>query len=116
MKSESSDPGARRKRKPKALDSSDLAFRYFENLKGVLRDLQHLDSLIPKETSRLAYMLDGEACAIAIARKDDLLNLIQTMCRDHLLWGNKLLADGWEPTHKGKFAQKQDYRHWNYIG
>jgi hypothetical protein len=97
--------------------SSDIAFRYFENLRHILRDLQTLDGMIPAETSRYGLgKMDEEARAIINARKVQLLDLIQTMCRDHMKWGNKLLADGWAPEHKGKFSQKQDYRRWNYIG
>jgi hypothetical protein len=104
------------KRKTKLSDQHDMTFNYHQNLTYILRDLQAIDRLIPREASLSPHKLTGEAAAIIVHRKDNLLRMIQTICRDHLLRGNKLLRDGWEPAHKGKFVQREEYRNWNYLG
>jgi hypothetical protein len=58
--------------------------------------------------------MEPEAAAIIQARKNDLLGYIQTICRDNQYWGQKLLADGWHPEHKGKFRQKVSYLRYDY--
>jgi len=74
-----------------------LTFRYAENLKTIVRDLRAIDTLIPAEMSRHGCLFNGgEEAAIIEARKSDLLVYIQSICRDHILWGEKLLQEGWE--------------------
>jgi hypothetical protein len=73
-----------------------VAFRYHERLHDIVRDLENIDRLIPAEASRHGSMVkDQHASAIIEARKSDLLRYIQTICRDHIFWGNKLLNEGW---------------------
>src|SRR4051794_35739668 len=93
---------------------SDVAFDLYESLKYALRDLEKIDRLIPSESSRSAYGLlgkDVEAVCIIEARKTELLGYIQIICRDHLHFGRKLLAKGWEPEHaKQKWNEKDILR------
>lgn len=39
--------------------------------------------------------MQDEAQALIVARKNDLLSYIQTVCRDHVLWGGKVIEQGW---------------------
>lgn len=51
-----------------------------------------IQRVIPEECSRHGCnQPDAEASAIIEDRKIELLDYIQTICRDHLLWGRKLL-------------------------
>jgi hypothetical protein len=78
-----------------------IAFEYRENLDAIVRDLQNIDLLIPRESSRCSlFVKDGEAQAIIEARKNDLLGYIQTICRDHIRWSEKLLKGGWTPEQR----------------
>lgn len=71
-------------------------FRYYEELRSILRDLETIDGLIPAEVSRISLgQQRDESTAIIVGRKDDVLRYIQTICRDHLHYGKKLLNDGW---------------------
>jgi hypothetical protein len=108
-------------RKPKRKVSQDsIAFCYYENLRSILSDLQHIDSLIPKESSRSSYRITGEGAAIIEHRKQNLLRMIQTICRDHMYFGAQLLAKGWTPEqHSERRKMPEDYREWirrNCIG
>jgi hypothetical protein len=73
-----------------------LTFDFHQGLDFILKDLSNIDRMIPAETSRYGCLIkDKEAQAIVEARKSDLLGYIQTICRDHALWGKKLLDKGW---------------------
>lgn len=89
----------KKKRRSKLERQTTLTFRYYEQLRSILRDLKSIDKLIPKEISRIPTVstLDN-ASAIIVGRKDDLLAYIQTICRDHMYWSEKLMnekAPGW---------------------
>ena len=89
------------KKKPTRASGRDrqiaLTFRYAEQLRSIVRDLRNIDALIPAEASRHGCLFSkGEEAAIIEARKSDLLGYIQSICRDHVLWGEKLLREGWE--------------------
>jgi hypothetical protein len=67
-------------------------FEYQERLRDILRDLEAIDLLIPRESNRIGCLQPGsESAAIIEHRKTNLLKYIQVICRDHLFWGNKLL-------------------------
>ena len=73
-----------------------ITFNYYENLDAIVRDLNNINLLIPRESSRCSlFVKDKEAQAIIEARKNDLLRYIQTICRDHIRWSEQLLKDGW---------------------
>jgi hypothetical protein len=81
-----------------------LCFKYYENLQAILKDLEAIDKLTPRETSRYASAsLERESDAIIQGRKHDLLRYIQTICRDHMYWSEELMKHGrkdcpWEPS------------------
>lgn len=80
-----------------------LAFDYHENLSSIVRDLKAIDRLIPAESSRHGCLFDhkseGEAAAIIEARKADLLSYIQSICRDHVWFSERLMKRGWKVEH-----------------
>jgi hypothetical protein len=83
-----------KKKRDRISDKDMEIFRYQENLRTLIRDLKNIDRIIPSESSRHGCLVgkkDAEAAAIIEARKSDLLGYIQTVCRDHILWGSKLL-------------------------
>jgi hypothetical protein len=110
------------KRKPKGkVYKPDIAFEYYEFTRSCLRDLLHIDGLIPRETSRYSRAaMESEASAIIEARKRDLFRYIQTICRDHMYWGSRLLAKGWTPEQrKRKVKLDSTGREWlrrNTVG
>jgi hypothetical protein len=107
--------GKRKAKRSREEQLEMIAFEYYEALRYVLRDMAAIDALIPRESSRASLSrMEPEAAAIIQARKIDLLGYIQTICRDHMYFGQKLLASGWEPEHKGKFGQKVSYLKWDY--
>lgn len=108
------------KKKTYPLDS-DVAFRLWSQLRYLLSDLEHIDSLIPRESSRISYKLPVEAACIIEHRKKDLLRYIQTICRDHIYWGAELVSAGWtaKMSKKNQKIKESDRREWvrkNCIG
>lgn len=83
-----------------------LTFKYAELLRAIVRDLDNLDRLIPAEVSRhgclFSSQTQGEEMALVEGRKNDLLRYVQTVCRDHVRWGNKLLEKGWRANGGGQ--------------
>jgi hypothetical protein len=83
-----------------------LCFQYHEHLESILKDLEWIDKVIPRESSRYApASLSSERDAIIQGRKHDLLAYIQTICRDHMLYSKRLFAMGrkdapWKPALK----------------
>jgi hypothetical protein len=65
-------------------------FRLQEQVRDTIRDLMAIDSLIPREASRIGCLFDSrkqrEQMAIVEQRKKDLLGYIQTICRDNIVW------------------------------
>jgi hypothetical protein len=72
-------------------------FQCQENLRSIVRDLEHIDILIPAESSRHGSHMNrkthGEEMAIIEARKSVLLGYIQVICRDHIRWSKRLLGE-----------------------
>lgn len=100
-KTKAKGPSGKRKARPR--DQESIAFDYYFILKEIIKDLIHIDMQIPKETSRYEYgafkAKDTEAMCIIMHRKVNLLNYIQTICRDHIHYGQRLLDGGWKPEH-----------------
>lgn len=77
-------------------EMESIAFDYYELLGSLIRDCEVIDKMIPRESARVPRAaLASESDAIIIARKDDLLGYVQTICRDHIHWGKLLLEGGW---------------------
>ena len=76
-----------------------LTYEYHEALTAVLKDLEILDKLIPRESSRHSHLVHKkfgrDAPFIIEGRRTYLLSYIQTICRDHLCFGGELLKRGW---------------------
>lgn len=105
----------RRKKRPPT--TQDLAFGLYEALKHVLKDLGRIDKLIPSEVSRIPLGAGkSESDWIIISRKDDLLKYIQTICRDHLYWGGKLIMQGWTAEIAEKGLDQGNGRHYKAKG
>jgi hypothetical protein len=85
-----------------------IAFDYHELLTAIVRDLENLDRLIPPESSRHPFVskMGDNARYLIVARKDDLLGYIQTICRDHIEWGRKRLTAGWTPEQERRNKRK----------
>jgi len=87
-----------------------ITFDYYEILRSILRDLKSIDELIPRESSRHPLVIPGmsqNARYLIVARKDDLLGYIQTICRDHIEFGTRLLDAGWTPEHKRTWGKRK---------
>jgi hypothetical protein len=88
-----------KKHKPSYPDQEGVAYGLHQQLNAILRDLRSIDSLIPAESARTNCLLDpktqGNEMCIIEGRKIDLLRYIQTICRDHIAWGQPLLDRGW---------------------
>lgn len=92
-----------KKKGTKRLTDSDVGFALHEALRAALKDLWRIRRLIPAESSRHSSLMeDGEARAIADARKNQLLSYIQTICEDHLFWGGKEITAGWTAEQRSK--------------
>lgn len=89
-----------------------MAFHLYEAVQSFVKECKRIDLLIPSESSRYSLEeMDEEARAIIDARKRDLLSYIQTICRDHIHWGEKLLKTGWMPQHEKEWESKRKRRH-----
>jgi hypothetical protein len=94
----------RRKARSALENQESLTFSYYEQLGSILRDLAAIDKLIPREVSRYASAsMERESDAIIQGRKHDLLSYIQTICRDHLYYAKRLMAEG-EKTAPWKYS------------
>ena len=94
-----------KKRTPAEIQEA-LCFDYYELVGDILRDLRSIDDLIPRESSRHASIFDHpterNAAAIIEGRKVDLLRYIQTICMDHVWFGERLMKRGWKPGTEDK--------------
>ena|ERR1051325_2463157 len=89
-------------------DQESIAFQFHQALEYAVKDLESIDKLIPRESSRIAMKdMDEEAWYIINARKTDLLRYIQTICRDHMHWGKKLLDSGWTVEQQQRAKRKR---------
>ena len=93
---------AKRRKPPNQLERQEMiAFEFKEALEDIVRDLSHIDAMCPAEIARHGCLVkDTEAAAIIEARKADFLSYIQTIARDHVHWGRKLLERGWLAKHR----------------
>ncbi len=80
------------KRKSLLEKQKSLTFEFHQALGQVVDDLRNIDKLIPNESSRIMTSdMEDEPAAIIQARKQELLNYIQVICRDHIYWSKKLI-------------------------
>lgn len=69
----------------------DDGYPLWEQLNSIVRDLENIEKLLPKEISRVAYKQKLEPALLIQSRKNNLLRYIQTICRDNIYWGKKVL-------------------------
>lgn len=87
-----------------------MTFDYYQLVEAIVKDLKTIDSIVPREVSRhplvssdptrtvhVGHVMSENARYLIVARKDDFLSYIQTICRDHIEWGERLLHKGWKP-------------------
>jgi hypothetical protein len=99
----------KRRHKESTLEQQQMvAFHLYEAVQDFVKECKRIDSLIPCEVSRIPTISTmDEASAIIVSRKDNLLSMIQIICRDHIHWGEKLLKKGWEPQHETEWKPKR---------
>jgi hypothetical protein len=84
-----------------------IAFEFRELLDQIVKDLDHIEKLIPAESSRTICDLKGEPLYIVEGRKKKLLSYIQVVLRDHIYWGKRLLDKGWLASQRKAKGRKK---------